>query len=71
MLIIQMVLRTCIGILGNWYLDMIIDSNLKFKDHIDYMIKKINNKIEYFGRIRSKLTKNCHSSSQLPNITIF
>lgn len=37
------------------YLGFIIDSDLKFKDHIDYICRKIGKKIGFFKRIRNKI----------------
>lgn len=38
------------------YLGFIIDNKLKFKNHEDYMCKKIGKKLNYFYRIRNKLS---------------
>lgn len=38
------------------YLGMIIDKEIKFKTHIDYICKKIGKKISFFKRIRKHIT---------------
>lgn len=38
------------------YLGFIIDKELKFRDHIDYICKKIGKKIGFFKRIRNKIS---------------
>lgn len=38
------------------YLGFIIDKEMKFKDHIDYICKKISKKIGFFKRIRNKIS---------------
>lgn len=38
------------------YLGFVIDKNLKFKEHIDYICKKIGKKIGFFKRIRNKVS---------------
>lgn len=38
------------------YLGFIIDKNLKFKNHIDYICKKIGKKISFFKRIRNQVS---------------
>jgi Reverse transcriptase (RNA-dependent DNA polymerase)/Endonuclease-reverse transcriptase len=39
------------------YLGVMIDSNLKFNDHVSYVIKKAGTKINYLCRISKKLSK--------------
>lgn len=38
------------------YLGFIIDKNLKFKEHVEYMCKKIGKKIGFFKRIRKQIS---------------
>lgn len=38
------------------YLGFVIDKNLKLRDHIDYVCKKIGKKIGFFKRIRNKIS---------------
>lgn len=40
------------------YLGLILDRNLKFNLHVDYMAKKVGKKIGYFNRISSHLSMN-------------
>lgn len=41
------------------YLGVIIDKKLNFKNHIDYVCKKIGKKIGFFRRIRKNVTPMC------------
>lgn len=38
------------------YLGFIIDKDLRFKEHIDYICRKIGKKIGFFRRIRNKVS---------------
>ena len=41
------------------YLGVIIDNKLIFKDHIDYLCKKISKKIGVLRKVRQNITMNC------------
>jgi len=44
-----------------YYLGVIIDSKLRFKDHCDYMLKKIGKKISFLNRIGSDISRHARS----------
>lgn len=50
------------------YLGVIIDQNLKFDKHVDYIVKKISKKVQFFRRIKSKLDFN--ASIRVYNVII-
>lgn len=41
------------------YLGIVLDEHLNFKDHMKYVVRKINKKVNYLGRIGQDLTKWC------------
>lgn len=50
------------------YLGFIIDSEMKFNDHVEYMCKKIGKKIGFFKRVRKQLS--LQTSINLYNVII-
>lgn len=41
------------------YLGVVLDEHLNFKEHVKYVVRKINKKVNYLGRIGQDLTKWC------------